>query len=68
MIGVLRHSQEIVELIEQSWAREELIPPHYIYVKMAYHLSKKAQESIREHHLPHNLRDRLRKFQEEAVK
>jgi superfamily II DNA or RNA helicase len=61
-------SQEIVEIIEQSWAREELIPPHHIYIKMAYHLSEEAREGIREHHLPRDLRDKLFEFQEKAVK
>lgn len=61
-------SQEIVEIIEQSWAREELIPPHHIYVKMAYHLSEEARDGIREHHLPHDLRNKLFEFQEKAVK
>jgi superfamily II DNA or RNA helicase len=61
-------SKEIVEIIEQSWAREELIPPHHIYVKMAYHLSEEAREGIREHHLPRDLRDKLFEFQEKAVK
>lgn len=61
-------SQEIVEIIEQSWAREELIPPHHIYIKMAYHLSEEAREGIREHDLPRDLRDKLFEFQEKAVK
>lgn len=61
-------SQEIVEIIEQSWAREELIPPHHIYIKMAYHLSEEARDGIREHHLPHDLRNKLFEFQEKAVK
>lgn len=61
-------SQEIVDIIEQSWAREELIPPHHIYVKMAYHLSEEARDGIREHDLPRDLRDKLFDFQEKAVK
>ena len=35
-------SKELVEIIEQSWAREERIPPYYIYIKMAYHLSQRS--------------------------
>ncbi len=61
-------SQEIVDIIDQSWAREELIPPHHIYIKMAYHLSEEAREGIREHHLPTDLRNKLFEFQEKAVK
>jgi hypothetical protein len=29
-------SKELVEIIQDSWARPELIPPYHIYVKMAY--------------------------------
>jgi hypothetical protein len=32
-------SDELVQIIGESWAREPLVPPYHIYVKMAYHLS-----------------------------
>jgi hypothetical protein len=35
--------QELVEIIDESWASEKLIPPCYIYLKMAYHLSREAR-------------------------
>ena len=31
-------SDDLVAIIEESWARREPIPPYHIYVKMAYHL------------------------------
>ena len=34
-----------VQVIEESWAREDLIPPYHIYVKMAYHLSQEARSA-----------------------
>jgi superfamily II DNA or RNA helicase len=61
-------SAELVKVVEQSWAREELIPPYHIYVKMAYHLSREAREGISEFRLPPELKDRLFAFQEAAVK
>lgn len=61
-------SADLVKVVEESWAREELIPPYYIYVKMAYHLSREAREGISEFHLPAELRNRLLGFQEAAVK
>jgi len=61
-------SDDLVRVIEQSWAREELIPPYHIYIKMAYHLSREAREGISEFQLPAELRDRLFGFQEAAVK
>ena len=39
-------SAELVQIIEESWAREPLIPPYHIYVKMAYHLSQEARGRV----------------------
>jgi hypothetical protein len=39
-------SQEIADIIDQSRAHPEPIPPHHIYVKMAYYLSQEAREGI----------------------
>ena len=61
-------SADLVKVIEESWAREELIPPYHIYIKMAYHLSREAREGMSEFQLPAELRDRLFSFQEAAVK
>lgn len=33
-------SDDLVKIIDESWAREEPIPPFHIYVKMAYHLGR----------------------------
>jgi PLD-like domain len=33
-------SEELAAIIDESWAREEMIPPYHIYLKMAYHLSE----------------------------
>ena len=30
-------SDELATIIDTSWAREEVLPPYYIYLKMAYH-------------------------------
>jgi len=35
-------SQELADIIDESWAREEVLPPYYIYLKMAYHLSEEG--------------------------
>lgn len=61
-------SKELIEIIEESWAREKAIPPHHIYVKMAYHLSEEAREGLREFQLPREFRDRMFEFQAAAVK
>lgn len=59
-------SKELVEVIEESWAREELIPPYYIYLKMAYHLSQEARSGTSEFGIPRGF-EKLFDFQRAAV-
>ena len=61
-------SKELVEIIEQSWAREELIPPYHIYIKMAYHLSNEARTGLNEFQIPRDFQGKLFEFQTAAVK
>ncbi len=61
-------SNEIADIIDQSWARPEPIPPHHIYVKIAYHLSQEAREGIVRYGIPKDFGDQLFEFQEKAVK
>jgi superfamily II DNA or RNA helicase len=57
-----------VEIIEESWAREALIPPYHIYVKMAYHLSQEARSGLAAFRIPKVFGDTLFEYQEAAVK
>ncbi|MCY4386244.1 MAG: helicase-related protein [Desulfurellaceae bacterium] len=61
-------SKELVEIIEESWAREELIPPHHIYIKIAYHLSQEARAGLTEFRIPKDFGNKLLDFQTAAVK
>jgi len=61
-------SAELVEIIEQSWAREEPLPPYYIYLKMAYHLSEEARHGLNEFRIPSDFGNMLFDFQVAAVK
>jgi SNF2 family DNA or RNA helicase len=61
-------SSELVTIIEESWAREDLIPPYYIYVKMAYHLSQEARAGLSEFRIPKDFGNKLWEFQTAAVK
>lgn len=61
-------SDELVRIIGESWAREEPIPPYYIYIKMAYHLSQEARAGLSEFRIPHEFGDKLFEFQKAAVK
>ncbi len=41
-------TDELVQIIEESWARQTLIPPYHVYLKMAYHLSHEARAGLAE--------------------
>ncbi|MDE0107153.1 MAG: phospholipase D-like domain-containing protein [Bryobacterales bacterium] len=61
-------SDEMLQIIEESWAREALIPPYHVYLKMAYHLSHEARAGLAEFRIPTVFGDRLFDFQAAAVK
>lgn len=60
-------SEELAELIEQSWAREHLISPYHVYLKMAYHLSREARQGVNEFRIPKVFDGELLEFQARAV-
>ncbi len=60
-------SEELVEIIEESWAREEIIPPYHIYIKIAYHLSQEARAGLTEFKIPQDFGNKLLSFQAAAV-
>ena len=61
-------SQELADIIDESWAREEMLQPYYIYLKMAYHLSEEARTGLRDFRIPRDFRDKLFEYQVAAVK
>lgn len=61
-------SAELLQVIEESWARETLIPPYHIYIKMAYHLSQEARAGLNEFRIPADFGAKLFEFQMAAVK
>ena len=61
-------SNELIEIIEESWAREKPLPPYYVYLKMAYHLSQEARTGLSEFRLPRDFDQKLFEFQTAAVK
>ncbi len=61
-------TKELIEVIDNSWASEKDIPPYYIYLKIAYHLSEEARNGIKEFVLTPEFRHELFDFQQNAVK
>lgn len=64
--GCIDISQELAEIIDRSWAREALIPPYQIYLKIVYHLAHEAIAGLSEFRIPKEF-DRLFDFQKAAV-
>ena len=61
-------TKELIEIIDNSWAGEKIIPPYYIYLKTAYHLSEEARLGIKEFAIPAEFKSSLFDFQQTAVK
>ncbi len=61
-------SKELAEIIDNSWARQEVIPPYHIYLKMAYHLSQEARAGLSEFSVPKDFGTQLLQFQTAAVR
>ncbi len=61
-------SNDLASIIDESWAREKLIRPYLIYIKIAYHLSQEARAGLSEFRVPQDFNNRLLAFQTAAVK
>jgi superfamily II DNA or RNA helicase len=61
-------SEDLVKVIEESWAREDDIPPYHIYLKIAYHLAHEARSGLSEFSIPIDFGKKLFDYQTAAVK
>ena len=64
--GCVDISKELAEIIDESWAREAVIPPYQIYLKIVYHLSHEAIAGISQFRIPKEF-NKLFDFQKAAV-
>jgi superfamily II DNA or RNA helicase/HKD family nuclease len=62
-------TQDLIDVIETSWARETLIPPYYIYLKMIRTIAQEALESTddEQFQLPKKFKNLLFNYQASAV-
>jgi superfamily II DNA or RNA helicase len=60
-------TEELIEIIDNSWAAEKLFSPYEIYLKIAYHLSREARAGLSEFKLPKVFQKELLEFQQKAV-
>jgi superfamily II DNA or RNA helicase len=61
-------SRDLADIIDESWAREEMLSPYHIYLKMAYHLSEEARAGLTDFRIPRIFQERLFDYQAAAVK
>ncbi|OAI01240.1 NgoFVII family restriction endonuclease [Methylomonas methanica] len=61
-------SKELADIIDESWAGERLVPPYYVYLKIAFHLAQEARAGLSEFRIPSIFGDTLFDFQVAAVK
>ena len=61
-------SEELAQIIDSSWAREKIVLPYHIYLKIAYHLSQEARAGLSEFRISRDFGNRLFEFQMAAVK
>ncbi len=59
---------DLADIIDQSWARTELLSPYHIYIKMAYHLAQEARTGLNEFRIPAEFETLLFEYQKAAVK
>jgi hypothetical protein len=61
-------TQELIQAIDESWARPDCPPPYHIYIKMAYHLAEEARAGLSEFSIPPDMRGVMLEFQSAAVR
>ena len=61
-------TKELIQVLDESWARPECPPPFQVYVKMAYHLAEEARAGLSEFNIPADMRGVLLEFQSAAVR
>lgn len=60
-------SNELADIIDQSWATEKQLSPYLLYLKIAYHLCREAREGVALFNLPAVFRGLLFEYQAKAV-
>ena len=61
-------TDDLIELIDNSWARADMLTPYELYLKIAYHLAQEARAGLNEFKLPREFADQLLDYQAAAVR
>lgn len=60
-------SDELAEIIDNSWAADKLLHPYHIYLKIAFHLAREARAGLSEFKVSKVFEKQLLDFQQKAV-
>ncbi len=52
-------TDQLIEILDQSWVAEDQPDPYFVYLKLAYELSSDAREGLRDYDIPASMRDTL---------
>jgi superfamily II DNA or RNA helicase len=61
-------SEDLANVLDESWASDRPVPPFHVYVKIAWHLSREARAGVAEFRVPAAIDRELFDFQRAAVK
>ena len=61
-------TEDLIKVINESWAREDMLTPYELYLKIAYHLAQEARAGLNEFKLPREFADQLLEYQALAVR
>ena len=61
-------TEDLIEVINESWARKDMLTPYELYLKIAYHLAQEARAGLNEFKLPREFADQLLDYQAAAVR
>jgi superfamily II DNA or RNA helicase len=61
-------TDELVQVLDESWAADRLVAPYLIHLKIAYHLSRDARQGLVEYGLPESMQRKLLEYQSAAVR
>ncbi len=61
-------TEDLIRLIDDSWASERLVDPYLVYLKVCYLVSQEARDGLVEYSLPASIERQLLEFQVSAVK
>ena len=58
---------DLIEVINNSWARETMLTPYELYIKIAWHMAQEALAGLSRFKLPRQFEDKLLNYQAAAV-